>query len=102
MVRQPIKDLDVKKVKMAKQVLAVFEILGIKEADLDNLVNLPNELNALREENKALKGRITELEEFKKTVERTAKNEAKGGTSVGEEVKKAFIGKVEEFNPYGR
>lgn len=98
MVRQPLREIDVRKLKKAKEVLAFLEVLGIQEKDLDNLVDLP----ALLERINVLEKRVEELEEFKTTVIRTSKNEVKGEKSVGEVMKEAFSKGVEEFNPYGR
>jgi hypothetical protein len=98
MVRQPLREIDVKKLKMAKEVLSFLEVLGIKEEDLDNLVNIPSLVSKIE----SLEKRIEELEEFKTAVIRTSKNEIKGEKSVSEMIKEAFKGGVEEFNPYGR
>lgn len=99
MVRQSLKDIDVKKIKMAKDVLAVFEVLGVDEDLIDEIISLVNRVNELEKE-------VSELTEFKDSVLRTQKNEASGGTESKEKlsdiIQKNFDGKVEEFNPYGK
>lgn len=101
MVRMPIKQIDIKKMKMAKQVLAVFEILGIDEKDLDNLVAI----ETLRYEINELKSQIKELQEFKEKTIKAEKLEASGGKTTNaysENLMKAFGGKTEEFNLNGK
>lgn len=101
MVRLPIKEIDIKKMKMAKEVLAVLEILGIGEDDLDNLV----EIRTLREEINNLNARIKQLEEFKERTIKSEKAEATGGkitNSYSEAIKKSYKGGVEEYNLNGR
>ena len=96
MVRLPIKEIDIKKMKMAKEVLAVLEILGIGENDLDNLV----EIRTLREEINNLNARIKQLEEFKERTIKSEKVEATGGkitNSYSEAIKKSYKGGVEEY-----
>ena len=101
MVRVPIKQIDVKKIKMAKNVLAVFEVLGIGEQDLDNLLTIEILFNEMNE----LKKRVAELEEFKEKTIKAEKLEASGAKTTNaysESIKNAFTKKTEEFNLNGR
>lgn len=95
MVRQTLKNLDVKKIKMAQQVLAVMEIMGIEEATIDELLSLIDEF-------KKLKAEVEELREFKEQQIRIQRMETKGGTSIQEQIREAFKGGTEEYNLNGR
>jgi hypothetical protein len=91
MVATKLKDLDIEKVKMAKDVMAILEVLGIDEDDLLLIKKIP----AILEE-------LNELRQFKADVTRTletktANSEAK---PVGEVVKNVYKGDVKEFNPH--
>ena len=70
MVVQHIKDIDIKKLKQAKAVLAVLELLGLTENDLLLLKDVP-----------AMQARIIELEEFKEQVMRAQRMENSGKTA---------------------
>lgn len=91
MVVQKLKELDIEKVKMAKDVMAVLEVLGIDEDDLLLLKEIP-----------AVLAELKELRQFKVDVTRTL--EVKNGNtdvkSAGEVVKKVYKGDIKEFNPH--
>ena len=107
MVRQPLRDIDTKKIKMAQNVLAFLEILGVRECDLDNLVEkFPEKIQLLEQ-------KIIEFEEFKEEirerltkVEKTLRTEntntSKGIKTPSEAMRELYNGGVEEFNPHGR
>ena len=81
MVVQKIKDIDIKKMKSAKGVMAVLELLGISEDDLILLKQIP----AMRKE-------LEELREFKEKTERTieVKSENIGKKSVAQAIKDVY------------
>lgn len=93
MVVQKIKDIDVKKIKEAKGVLAILELLGLTEDDLLLLKEIP-----------AIKEELAELREFKESVIRVQRAESAGKVtkSVQDQIRDAFKSKVEEFNPNGK
>lgn len=86
-----IKDIDIEKVKMAKEVLAVLEIFEITEDDLLLLKKVP----AMEEE-------LKELRQFKADVIRTleTRNANPEAKSASEIVKKVYKGEIKEFNPH--
>ena len=83
MVAQKLKELDIEKVKMAKDVMAVLEVLGIDEDDLLLLKEIP-----------AMLAELKELRQFKVDVTRTleVKNANNDVKSAGEVVKKVYKG----------
>ena len=91
MVVQKIKDIEIKKMKSAKGVMAVLELLGISEDDLLLLKEIP----ARREE-------LKELREFKEKTERTieVKSENIGKKSVAQAIKDVNNKPSKEFNPH--
>lgn len=91
MVVQKIKDIDVKKMKSAKGVMAVLELLGISEDDLLLLKEIP-----------AMKEELKELKEFKAKMERTieTKSENVGKKPVSKIVSDVYNPKTKEFNPH--
>lgn len=91
MVVQKLKDLDIEKVKMAKEVMAILEVLGIDEDDLLLLKEMP-----------AMKAELEELRQFKADVIRTleVKNANNDVKSASEIVKRVYKGEVKEFNPH--
>lgn len=95
MVTQSIKDIDIKKLKKAKGVMAVLELLGITEEDLLLLKKIPD----LREENRQLKDEIASLKEDRDKILKTI--DVQGNKS---DSKSSFVGVVnsqpKEFNPH--
>ena len=91
MVVQKIKDIDIKKMKSAKGVMAVLELLGISEDDLLLLKEIP----AMREE-------LKELREFKEKTERTIEVKAEniGKKSVAQAIKDVYNKPSKEFKPH--
>lgn len=91
MVVQKIKDIDIKKMKSAKGVMAVLELLGISEDDLLLLKEIP----AMRKE-------LEELREFKEKTERTIEVKAEniGKKSVAQAIKDVYNKPSKEFNPH--
>lgn len=91
MVVQKLKELDIEKVKMAKDVMAVLEVLGIDEDDLLLLKQIP-----------AMLAELKELRQFKEDVKRTleVKNNNKDVKSAGEVVKNVYKGEIKEFDPH--
>ena len=91
MVVQKLKELDIEKVKMAKDVMAVLEVLGIDEDDLLLLKEIP-----------AMLAELKELRQFKEDVKRTleVKNNNKDVKSAGEVVKSVYKGEIKEFDPH--
>lgn len=91
MVRKSIKEIDVKKLKKAKGVMAVLELLDISEDDLLLLKEIP-----------AIKQELEELRDFKAKATRTLEGKAEnsGKKSVGEVVKSVYKGEQKEFNPH--
>lgn len=95
MVRVPIKEIDTKKVKMAKQVLAVFELLGISEEDLDNILSLKTLDDTLLE----IKLKLNELTEKVEKLQRTAI--AEESAKITKDINRAFKSGVEEYRLNG-
>ena len=91
MVTQKISEIDVKKLKSAKGVMAVLELLGLSEEDLLLLKEIP-----------AMKAEIKELREFKEKTLRTIdnKNENAGGKPIGQAIKDVYGKPSKEFNPH--
>lgn len=91
MVTQKISDIDVKKLKHAKGVMAVLELLGLTEEDLLLLKEIPN-----------MKAELEELREFKAKVNRTLDNKVDNANvkTPSELIKDSFNSPVKEFNPH--
>ncbi len=91
MVVQKIIDIDVKKMKNAKGVMAVLELLGISEDDLLLLKEIP-----------AMKAELAELREFKEKTLRTLEVKADNSSKkpVGQVVKDVYGKPSKEFNPH--
>lgn len=91
MVTQKIKDIDLKKLKSAKGVMAVLELLGIAEEDLLLLKDIP-----------AMKTELEELREFKAKTERTLETKATstGTKSVAKTISDVYGKTSKEFNPH--
>lgn len=91
MVTQKIKDIDLKKLKSAKGVMAVLELLGITEEDLLLLKDIP-----------AMKTELEELREFKAKTERTleAKATNTGSKSIAKVISDVYGKPSKEFNPH--
>ena len=91
MVVQKIIDIDVKKMKHAKGVMAVLELLGISEEDLLLLKEIP-----------AMKEELAELREFKSNVLRTLSNQTSNDEKkpVSQVVKDVYGTPTKEFNPH--
>ena len=91
MVTQKIKDIDLKKLKSAKGVMAVLELLGIAEEDLLLLKDIP-----------AMKTELEELREFKSKTERTLETKATntGSKSVAKVISDVYAKPSKEFNPH--
>ena len=90
MVVQKIKDIDVKKLKSAQGVMAVFELLGITEDDLLLLKKIP-----------AMEAELAELREFKTSVIRTLDVQNRGEQRPVSKVIGEVYGKpTKEFNPH--
>lgn len=120
MVGQSLKDINPKQLKLAKQLLAVFEVMGIDEVDLTEVANLHQinfkiecivkplneKIDKLNEKIKEQSEQIAELQEFKDSVIRVQKNETSAKTekkdTFADILRKNFDGKVEEFNPNGK
>ena len=91
MVAQKIKDIDIKKLKSAKGVMAVFELLGITEDDLLLIKDIPQ----MRKE-------LEELRDFKAKTERTLENKAEnvGKKALSESISDVFKKPSKEFRPH--
>ena len=91
MVTQKIKDIDLKKLKSAKGVMAVLELLGIAEEDLLLLKDIP-----------AMKAELAELREFKAKTERTLETKATNTTSksIAKVISDVYGKPSKEFNPH--
>ena len=91
MVVQKIKEIDVKKIKQAQGVMAVFELLGITEEDLVLLKEIPT-----------MKAELEELREFKTQVLNTITNKNEAKKSASEVIMQAYGKPPKEFNPYAK
>lgn len=91
MVTQKIKDIDLKKLKSAKGVMAVLELLGIAEEDLLLLKDIP-----------AMKAELEELREFKAKTERTLDTKATntGSKPIAKVISDVYGKPSKEFNPH--
>lgn len=92
MVVQRIKDIDVKKLKSAKGVMAVMELLGISEEDLILIKEIP-----------AMKSELEELREFKAKTLRTLEGKAENidVKPVSQTIKDVYGKPSKEFKPHG-
>lgn len=89
MVVQKIKDINPWKIRQAKGVMAVLELLGITEEDLLLLKEIP-----------AIKKELEELREFKDKTLRTIENKSEDNKAVGKVVKDVYNTQTKEFNPH--
>lgn len=96
MVTQKIKELDPKKLKQAQKVLAIFELMGIKEEDLDNIRQIP-----------AIIKSVNDMANTLASVVKILKNETSGGMTNGKDsiqkrIHKQFGDKTEGFFVNGK
>lgn len=92
MVKQEIKNIDPRKLKKAKKLFALLELIGITEKDFELLGDIPQ-----------LKKDIAEFKEWKEEQIRVQRNEANNVDGkigkIQEALKRqAFNKKVEEFD----
>lgn len=91
MVKQTIKAVDLKKLKKAKKLLSVFEVCGLKEKDIDNIMligNLVKEINLLKQQ-------VADLQQY---IHNTSRSKSSTST-IPEMLRQTFATKIEEYNP---
>lgn len=85
-------EIDIRKVRQAKKVMAALELLGITEEDLLAIKAIPQ-----------MRAELDELREFRDRAQRTEANEAKarqdGAKSINDAIREAFKQGTEEFRP---
>ena len=85
-------EIDIRKVRQAKKVMAALELLGITEEDLLAIKAIPQ-----------MRAELDELREYRDRAQRTEANEAKakadGAKSIGDAMREAFKQGTEEFRP---
>lgn len=94
MVNQKIKDVDLKKLKAAKKILAIIEIFGFTEEDLENIPHI----SQMKYEIENLKNEVHTL---KKYIGNKSHNEENGAKKPKDDLR-PFAKKIEEYYPNGR
>lgn len=93
MVTQKIKDIDPRKIKEAKPVMAALELLGLDESDLLLLKEIPQ-----------MKAELAELRLFRESQIRAmrAEGQSRAEKPLSQQMSEMFSQKTEEFYPDGR